>query len=59
MDLSVYILIIRNNSTNYFKQLIIILRQITKTAMQNEPTWSTFVDFLVHILVEYVKYVVC
>lgn len=38
MDLSVYILIIRNNSTNYFKQLIIILRQITKTAMQNEPT---------------------
>lgn len=59
MDLSVYILIIRNNSTNYFKQLIIILKQITKTAMQNEPTWSTFVDFLVHILVEYVKYVVC
>lgn len=59
MDLLVYILIIRNNSTNYFKQLIIILRQITKTAMEHEPTWSTFVDFLVHILVEYVRYGVC
>lgn len=59
MDLLVYILIIRNNSTNYFKQLIIILRQITKTAMEQEPTWSTFVDFLVHILEEYVKYGVC
>lgn len=58
MDLLVYILIIRNNSTNYFKQLI-ILRQITKTAMEHEPTWSTFVDFLVHILVEYVRYGVC
>lgn len=59
MDLLVYILIIRNNSTNYFKQLIIILRQITKTAMEQEPTWGTFVDFLVHILEEYVKYGVC